>query len=170
MFCPKCGNSVEGRFCQKCGADVGAASPAAGYPGGPPVSTGGIAGISPAPVASAGLTENTASALCYIVGLITGIIFLVMAPYNQNPRIRFHAFQSILFHIAFFVAWIVATVVIMIVGMVLGSVMSAMVSLLGLVLWLGGLAVWLLLMWKAFQGQTLVLPIVGKLAQQQANK
>jgi hypothetical protein len=39
-----------------------------------------------APVANAGLTENAAGALCYLGGLVTGIIFLVIAPYNQNLR------------------------------------------------------------------------------------
>ena len=42
-----------------------------------------------------GMTDNVASALCYALGFITGILFLVLAPYNQNRMVRFHAFQSI---------------------------------------------------------------------------
>jgi uncharacterized membrane protein len=30
------------------------------------------------------MQDNVASALCYVLGLVTGIIFLVMAPYSQN--------------------------------------------------------------------------------------
>ena len=49
--------------------------------------------------AAPGLEENLACALCYALGLLTGIVFLVLAPYNQNKLIRFHAFQSIFFHV-----------------------------------------------------------------------
>jgi hypothetical protein len=47
------------------------------------------------PAAAGGMTDNVASALCYVLGLITGILFLVLSPYNQNKTVRFHAFQSI---------------------------------------------------------------------------
>ena len=40
-----------------------------------------------------------------VAGLATGILFLALAPYNQNPRIRFHAFQAILFNLAGIMAW-----------------------------------------------------------------
>ena len=61
-FCPSCGSQVDGRFCQKCGAtvDAGAVPP----------------GAAPA-AGSSGLTDNAAGALCYLFGLITGILFLV---------------------------------------------------------------------------------------------
>src|SRR3982074_1449436 len=103
-FCPNCGSSVDGRFCAKCGASVNVAGDpgAAGTP-----STAPSSGIpSSAASAPAGLTENAAAALCYVLGLITGILFLVLAPYNQNRLIRFHAFQSIFLHVACIVVWI----------------------------------------------------------------
>src|ERR1035441_9456595 len=87
-FCATCGAAVEGSFCAKCGSQVGAA---------PSASSGTAMQVSGA------MADNVASALCYLVGLITGIIFLVLAPYNKNPVIRFHAFQSIFMN----VAWIV---------------------------------------------------------------
>ena len=46
------------------------------------------------------MADNVASTLCYVLGLITGILFLVLPPYNKNPVIRFHAFQSIFLHVA----------------------------------------------------------------------
>ena len=43
---------------------------------------------------STGLTENVAGLLCYILGWITGIIFLILEP--DNKFVRFHAIQSII--------------------------------------------------------------------------
>ncbi len=58
------------------------------------------------------MTDNMAAALCYALGFITGILFLVLAPYNQNREIRFHAFQSIFLNIAWFVAlWIIVSII-----------------------------------------------------------
>src|SRR4051794_28351354 len=94
-FCPNCGSQVTGRFCPNCGSDVGASAATGGgssYP--PPPST---------PLAAPGLSDNVAGALCYLCGFITGIIFLVLAPYNRNRLVRFHAFQSIFANVAIFV-------------------------------------------------------------------
>jgi uncharacterized membrane protein len=127
---------VEGRFCPKCGA---------------PVSGGGAA-------PAGGLAENVAGALCYLLGFITGILFLVLAPYNQNKTIRFHAFQSIFLHVAFLVLWFVA-------GMILPSIVSLVLSP---IIGLAGLAVWLFMMWKTYQNQKVKLPVIGDLAEKQA--
>ena len=150
-FCPACGASVDGRFCPKCGN-------AAAIPAG--------AAFAAAPAANAGLTENAVGALCYLGGLITGIIFLVIAPYNQNPRIRFHAFQSILFHLVWMLGWFAMIPL----GMLLPFGLSLVLSVFSLLLWAGGLFLWLFLMWKAYQGQTLSLPVIGGIARQQAGK
>lgn len=40
-----------------------------------------------------GMTPNVSGALCYLLGLITGIIFLFIE--KENKFIRYHAFQSI---------------------------------------------------------------------------
>src|SRR5690242_13181818 len=89
-FCGSCGAPMEGRFCAKCGAMAGSAAPASG-----PSLAGPGAGAQPAAAPAAGIGENGASALCYVLGFITGIIFLVLDPYNKNRNVRFHAFQSI---------------------------------------------------------------------------
>jgi uncharacterized membrane protein len=157
-FCLNCGNQVDGRFCAKCGTAVAeAASAGAGVPGAvatpPPVPT--VTGATPA-----GLTDNVASALCYAVGLITGILFLVLAPYNQNRKIRFHAFQSIFLHAAVIVVWI---------GMLFVSAISGGLLLFVMpLIWLGFFVLWLVLIIKAYQDQKLVLPIIGPLAEKQA--
>jgi len=162
---------VEGRFCGKCGASVPAAAgppPAAGPipPIQPPPAYNAYGATPPPPVAAAGMQENVAGALCYLVGLITGILFLVLQPYNQNPRIRFHAFQSIFFHVFWIVLWIALTAI----SFALPWELHLIVSLLHLVVWLGGFILWLLLMWKAYNNERLVLPIIGPIAEQQASK
>jgi uncharacterized membrane protein len=147
-FCASCGASVDGAFCPKCGSAASAAS-------------GQAVAV---PAATVGLTENTAGALCYLGGLLTGIIFLVLAPYNQNPRIKFHAFQSIFFNLVWVVAWFALIPL----GMLLSFGLSALLSMLSLVLSLGGLLVWLFLMWRAYQGQPFSLPVIGAIARNQA--
>ena len=109
---------------------------------------------------AAGLTDNVAGALCYALGLVTGILFLVLAPYNQNRNIRFHAFQSIFLHVAAIVVWIAMLFVSAISGGMLIFVMP--------LIWLAFFVLWLVVMIKTYQDQKLVLPIIGPLAEKQA--
>jgi uncharacterized membrane protein len=156
-FCPSCGASVEGRFCAKCGTSIHAGMQAGGPQAPPP----------PAPAGS-GLTDNVAGALCYVAGLITGIVFLVLAPYNQNKFIRFHAFQSIFFNVLWIAIWIAD----LIVGVLLHSIfpfgVGLLMALVGLVIWLGGFLLWLFLMYKAYSNEKFMLPIIGPIADKQA--
>src|SRR6201996_9311969 len=110
-FCANCGAELTGgKFCQKCGAPVAAAPGAGATP--PPPPPGYAPTVTPTPIGPAvGMTNNLAGALCYLFGFITGILFLVLAPYNQDRTIRFHAFQSIFLNIAWVVLWIVITII-----------------------------------------------------------
>lgn len=158
-FCPSCGAPAEGRFCQKCGAALGGES---AVPGGAPL--GPVPGAAPA--VAAGMSDNVAGALCYLFGLITGILFLVLAPYNQNRSIRFHAFQSIFLNIAWVVIWIalgilaLALHVIPILGTIIGASLQFALAV-------GGFVVWLYMMFKTYNGEKVVLPVVGPLAEKQ---
>ncbi len=173
-FCASCGAEVQGRFCAKCGAPAPAAgaapSPSASAPPPPPPPAASPfpAAAGPAPTAqAAGLEENLACALCYVLGLLTGILFLVLAPYNQNRLIRFHAFQSIFLNIA----WIAIYIVLSIVGIALFSIpfLGAMLSIvLHLAAFLGFFILWLMLMYKAYNRERWVLPFIGPLAEKQA--
>jgi uncharacterized membrane protein len=128
--------------------------------------TGSGAGSAAAPAAptAAGLTDNVVSALCYLplplVGLVLAIVFLVLAPYNQNRTIRFHAFQSIFLHVAAIVIYTAWHFIAVFSGFFL--------FFLTPLIWLGFFVLFLLLMIKAYQNQKLVLPIIGPLAEQQA--
>jgi uncharacterized membrane protein len=142
---------MQGQFCGSCGQRVGAAA----------------AGGAAPPTAAGGLTDNVAGLLCYILGFITGILFLVIEPYNKNRFIRFHAFQSIFLS----VAWFAVTVLQSVVSAVLMNISFGLLGIMGLlwtVLWLGFLVVVVLMMVKAYQGERFKLPLIGDLAEKQA--
>ena len=145
-FCASCGAPVEGKFCAKCGTPMGAAVP-------PPGATPGAA--------AAGMTDNAASALCYVLGLVTGILFLVLAPYSQNRTIRFHAFQSIFLNVAWILFWMVFNIVFVALHMFSLLFLSSLISLAFFVLWI-------YMIITAYQGKTVVLPVIGPIAQKQA--
>ena len=154
-FCPNCGAAVDGRFCAKCGTAIPAG--AESTPGSMPPPS------SPQP-AAAGMTDNVAGALSYALGLITGILFLILAPYNQNKTVRFHAFQSIFLNVALILFSFVLSIFLGIfhfIGAMFGLVIVPLI-------WLGFLVLWLYLIFSAYQGKKVVLPIIGPLAEQQA--
>ena len=188
-FCSSCGSSVPdaARFCNKCGAKLAPTQPAGAqgasepppaydptprskqYDPPPPSSYNPSGYQSPmpyndSPSASSGLQRNVAGMLCYILGLVTGIVFLVITPYNKDRFIRFHAFQAIFFHVGIIAIWIVLGILDAILGFGLGFI----VTLAQLVVWLGGLALWIFLMVKAYGNEKYKLPVIGDLAEKQA--
>jgi uncharacterized membrane protein len=108
-----------------------------------------------------GLSDNAASGLAYVT-VIPAIIFLVVAPYNQNPNVRFHSWQSIFLGIA----WIAVWMILVIVGMIpfVNFIDIALFPLVGIAF----LIVWVIAMVNAFQGKRFNLPIIGALAAKQA--
>jgi uncharacterized membrane protein len=155
---------MEGNFCPACGKSSGAASQTP--PGASSAPPPGYSTPSQG-AAQGGLSESAANGLCYLFGLITGVIFLLLAPYNTNRNVRFHAFQSIFFNVAVIVAWIVVLIlgVALNVVPVLGAIVGA---LLAFALWIGAMIVWVYLLIKAFTGAKVVLPVIGPLAEKQA--
>jgi uncharacterized membrane protein len=111
---------------------------------------------------TAGISENVAAALSYVLGWFTGIVFLLL---DKRPYVKFHAAQSI-----------VVFGGLHLIRMVVGTI--------GGIGWLSGgwhfvgpgffvfhiinllsFALWILLMIKAYQGQRFKIPIAGDLAE-----
>ena len=107
------------------------------------------------------MTTNVASALCYVLGLVTGIIFLVLEPYSRNRVVRFHAFQSIFLHLAVIIIY-------MVLFPVIGVVSGGLAFMLSPIIGLATLGIWLYMMFTAYQNQKVVLPLIGPIAEKQA--
>lgn len=157
--CAKCGATLaEGAtFCGSCGAAVGA--------GATPASGGG--GAAPGAASSSGLTSNVAGALAYVLGFITGIIFLVIDPYKNDKFVRFHAFQSIFFNVGLIAFWIVWSILTALLGALTFGVMGLLMALLGLVIALAIFGFWIFLMYKAYNNEQYMIPFIGELAKKQ---
>jgi uncharacterized membrane protein len=163
-FCQKCGAQIaneELKFCSQCGAPLQAGP---GQPQ-PPVQAPG-----PAPKASTGgMEDNVAGLLCYLGSFITGIIFLVIEPYNQKPFVRFHAFQSIFYAASCVIVGIlfgIISTILFFVSATLGSIFS----LLHMLIWLLLFVLWIFLMYKAYSNDKFKLPVIGQMAENQATK
>jgi uncharacterized membrane protein len=100
---------------------------------------------------STGLDENVAGFFCYLLGFITGIVFLVVE--KKSPFVKFHAMQST-------ITFLVLSAVSLILGWI------PIINLLVIPLWILGLILWLLLMIKALRGERYSLPIIGKMLEE----
>ncbi|MBL8238242.1 MAG: hypothetical protein JNM66_12520 [Bryobacterales bacterium] len=114
------------------------------------------------------MEDNVAGALCYLFTVITGVVFLVLEPYNKNKLIRFHAFQAIFFGLGAFAVNIAITIVSTILRSLLNYSLYFIPALLSLAVGLGLFGVWILLMYKAYNREYFKLPIIGDLAEKQA--
>jgi uncharacterized membrane protein len=104
---------------------------------------------------STGMNENLAALLSYVLGFITGIIFFVIE--KESKFVKFHAMQSILVSAA-----------LMVLSFVLGFI--PFIGWLALIL-LGPVSfvLWILLMVKAYKYVWFKLPVVGDIAEKQAD-
>ncbi len=98
-----------------------------------------------------GIKPNVEALLAYLLGFVTGLIFLLIE--KNNKFVRFHAMQSIIVFGAVFVGqWIISFIP------YLGVLISGLLMLLGVVLWV-------VLMVKAYQGEMFKLPWAGNIAE-----
>ena len=146
MFCSKCGteNPEEAKFCSKCGAGLGvAATPTEGA-------------AKPEAESSTGLSANVAGLLCYVLGWVTGIVFLVLE--KKSTFVRFHAWQSIMtFGVLFVVSLILSWIP------VIGWIMGTLIGILSFVLWI-------ILIVQAGTGKMWKVPWAGDWAEKQISK
>lgn len=101
---------------------------------------------------STGLDENVAGFLCYLLGFITGIVFLVVE--KKSSFVKFHAKQSTITFLILFV-----------ISLVLGWI-----PVIGFLILILSLILWLLLMVKALRGERYRLPIVGSMAEEKTKQ
>lgn len=163
MHCTRCGTQLTDNsgFCQNCGQAAGAAG--AGMVAQPTVS--GAAVVPNAHTsATAALQPNIAGLLCYILGFLTGIFSLVAEPYKRDPFVRLHAYQSIFVSVAAIVVRIGFGVLLSIMPWSLWSLISMVSALVLLAFFL----LFLLLMFKAYSNERFKLPVIGDLAERQA--
>lgn len=99
-----------------------------------------------------GLDEKTASTLSYVLGWISGLVFLLAE--KDNKTVRFHAMQSLLFFGGLTVISLVP---------VIGWLLWPLVMILGFV-------VWLMSIYKVYNGEEWELPVVGKMAKKQLER
>jgi len=118
--------------------------------------------------ASTGLTSNVAGALAYVVGFITGIIFLVLDPYKNDQFVKFHAFQSIFYSVVVIGFTIVWSILSIILGLISMGFLAGIMFLISLLIHLVFLCFWIFLMYKAYQNEYYSAPIIGALAAKQA--
>lgn len=151
-------------FCNMCGAQIpdGTTTCAACASRVPAAPAGGVA-AAPA----SGMADNVAGMLAYIT-IIPAIIFLVLEPYNKSRFVRFHAWQNIFLHAAWIACWIALVILSMVLAFIpfLGHLVM---FLLWMALGIGIFVAWIVLLIKANQGQMYKLPVIGDLAEKQAN-
>ena len=111
-------------------------------------------GYVPPQTAAAGLSDNTASALAYIT-FIPALIFLLVPPYNQSARIKFHAIQEL----GLSVVWMCLGILFVV------PILGWLIGMLGFICLV---VVWLLCILKASQGGAFKLPFLGDFAAQQS--
>jgi len=111
-----------------------------------------------------GLSDNAAGGLSYVT-IIPAIVFLVIEPYKKSSFVRFHAWQSIFLY----VAWAVANILVEVVQNLVPTVVFLTLTLWQLVD-LAFFVVLVIVFVSAFNGKRLMLPLIGGLAEKQANR
>ncbi len=100
---------------------------------------------------STGLQENMAGLLCYVLGWVSGLIFILLE--SENRFVRFHAVQSIIVFGFLNIIWVPLQFIpplALFIGWFIGGI---------------GFVLWIVLMVKAYQGVMYKLPVAGDLAE-----
>ena len=109
-----------------------------------------------------GITENLEALLCYVMGWVTGAIFLFIE--KENRFVRFHAMQSLVTFLALSITMMV------LLSLEHMLAMPFIYHLVRIVTWLVNLLtflLWIMLMVKAWRGESYRLPVAGDFAAKQ---
>ena len=98
--------------------------------------------------------SHVIAALSYLLGFITGLIFLYVEPYNQDEFVRFHARQSIGFSVAWFAINVIVGVFIAVLPQFLSVILSFLLDIINIAL----AVYWIFLMYKAYIGERYRIP------------
>jgi|HubBroStandDraft_6_1064221.scaffolds.fasta_scaffold16525_1 uncharacterized membrane protein len=160
-FCKACGQDAgQASFCPKCGVAQGA-SPAGGAQSAAVATPAAQAAEYP----TAGMDENIAGLLCYVFGWISGLIFLLI---DKRPFVKFHGAQSIALNIALVIVWIgyvifsfILTAITVAMHVPIGFLSFFLFPLIGLAF----LAIWIFMMFKAYNHEKYKLPVIGNIVE-----
>jgi uncharacterized membrane protein len=110
---------------------------------------------------STGVDPRLSALLCYTAWWVSGLIFLIIE--QQHRMVRFHAAQSLVLFGGLSI--IIGVLSVMSVGMLIvsGGAFQAARALVYLV-WIMAVGIWLVLMYRTYQGQTWRVPVAGNLA------
>ena len=163
MFCTKCGaeNKDTGKFCRKCGASLRRTETAASVAptqDQPAASNPKPADATPPAGITTGLQPNVAGLLCYILGWLSGVVFLFIE--GKDKFVRFHAWQSI-------VTFGILTALLLILSILslLGGLLYISLMVIYWMVFILAIVLWVFLMLKAYRGQAYKLPVAGDIAQ-----
>jgi len=147
-FCPYCGIRLpeSETICPLCGKAPAGSSQAAAFA---------------EPAGDALLPDRWAATLAYVT-FVPAVLLLVIEPYRSRPLVRFHAWQSILFHLICAAAGVVVTVA-------AARMLGGFAFLLAWPLFaFAAFLTWCVLVLKAFREEVFQLPFIGDLAQKQS--
>ena len=100
------------------------------------------------------LDPNFAAAIAYLAGFVTGLILLAVE--KENRYVRFHAMQSTVFFTA-----------VLVVSVMLNSIPLLGAFLYAFLLFPAVVIIWLVLMFKAYNGEHFKLPVAGDFSEKQ---
>jgi len=96
-----------------------------------------------------GMDPKLSALLCYLISVVGGIVFYLI---SKDKFVRFHALQSIMLGVVF----IVIDVIFMFVPFL---------WFFSWLVWLGFVALSIVMMIKAYQGESYKLPLIGDIAE-----
>jgi uncharacterized membrane protein len=119
------------------------------------------------------MAPNVAALLVWVplclVGIVCAILFaFLLEPYKKDRFVRFHAWQSMAFHVCWIGLWIGLMIVIAVMAAVV-HIIALLAFPLYLVLGLGGFILMIFMMIKANGREMYKLPVIGDWAEKQAN-
>ncbi len=137
-FCKNCGMQFDDAGCRLCGT-----KPAR-------------IGIPKAKAETGeGIPPNMANALCYLLGPFTAMVFMAWSPHNSDRTVRFNALQSLLFFV-FYLSILFSC------GLLLPPDKR---DIVGRSIQVTGVVCWLYVMWRTFQGDKVMIPLIGQVAE-----